>query len=114
MSDLIDNIKKLRKITGAGFLDCKKALEENGNKIEKSIDFLRKKGISKFTKKMQRVATDGLISVSGDKSKMSIIEINCETDFVAKNEEFINFTENLSKLALINNGTLEKILVSKV
>ena len=110
----LKKVKKLREITGVGFKDCKNAIDACNGDIEKSIDFLRKKGISKFTKKMQRVATDGLISISGDKSKMSIIEINCETDFVAKNEEFINFTEKLSKLALINNGTLEKILVSKV
>ena len=112
--NVLEKVKKLRELTGAGFKDCKNAIDENNGDIDKSIEYLRKKGIVKANKKMERIAADGLISISEKENKFSIVEVNSETDFVAKNEEFINFTENLSKLALINNGTLEKILVSKV
>ena len=99
--DLLNNIKKLREITGVGFKDCKVALDENKGDIEKSIEFLRKKGIAKASKKMSRDAKEGVVAVSGDQNKTSIIEVNCETDFVAKNNDFITFVKELSD---INNN----------
>ena len=110
----LDKVKKLRELTGVGFKDCKIAIDETGGDIEKSIEFLRKKGIAKASKKKERVAADGLISISDDKNKFSIIEVNSETDFVAKNNEFINFVEEISKLALLNSGKMPDILVSKM
>ena len=110
----LDKVKKLRELTGVGFKDCKIAIDETGGDIEKSIEFLRKKGIAKASKKKERVAADGLISISEDKNKFSIIEVNSETDFVAKNNEFINFVEEISKLALLNSGKMSDILVSKM
>ena len=111
---ILDKVKKLRELTGVGFKDCKIAIDENAGDIEKSIEFLRKKGIAKASKKMERVAADGLISISEDKNKFSIIEVNSETDFVAKNNEFINFVEEISKLALLNSGNMKDILFSKM
>ena len=113
-SNPLEKVKKLRELTGVGFKDCKAAIDECKGDIEKSIEFLRKKGISKATKKMQRIAAEGLVSLNQDRNKISIIEINCETDFVAKNEEFINFSEKLAKLSLLNEGELEKILNSQM
>ena len=100
MSDLIDNIKNLREITGAGFLDCKKALEENDNKIEPSIDFLRKKGLAKALKKSSREAKEGAIGVYMNDSIAIMLEINTETDFAAKNSIFLDFVEQIGKYAL--------------
>ena len=93
MSDkkLLENIKKLREITGVGFSDCKNAISENNGDIEKSIEYLRKKGIAKASKKMSRVAADGLVLLNENNGSISAIEINSETDFVAKNKEFISF-----------------------
>ena len=96
--DLLDNIKKLRELTGVGFKDCKIALDETKGDVEKSIEFLRKKGIAKASKKMSRTASEGLALVKADEGKISIIEINSETDFVAKNQEFINFCKEISDL----------------
>ena len=93
-SDL-SNIKKLREITGVGFKDCKSALDENNGDIEKSIEFLRKKGIAKASKKKQG-SFDGLVTIAEKSGEMAIIEINSETDFVAKNEDFINFCKEIS------------------
>ena len=95
--DLLDNIKKLRELTGVGFKDCKLALDENDGDIDKSIEFLRKKGIAKASKKMSRIASEGLVLVKEDKGMISIIEVNSETDFVAKNEDFIKFCKELSE-----------------
>ena len=89
--DLLDNIKKLREMTGVGFKDCKKALDETKGDIDKSIEFLRKNGIAKASKKMNRTASEGLVLVHEDNGQVAIIEINSETDFVAKNKDFINF-----------------------
>ena len=83
MSD-IEKIKKLRQSTGAGFKDCSSAIQEANGDIEKAAEILRVKGISKASKKMSREANEGVVAVSGDESKTSIIEVNCETDFVAK------------------------------
>ena len=110
----LDKVKKLRELTGVGFKDCKIAIEETDGDIEKSIEFLRKKGIAKANKKMERVAADGLISISENENKFSIIEVNSETDFVAKNNEFINLVEEISKLALLNSGAMKDILISKM
>ena len=112
--NILDKVKKLREITGVGFKDCKKAIDENNGDIEKSIEFLRKKGIAKANQKMERVAAAGLISLSEKDNNFSILEINSETDFVAKNNEFINFVEEVSILSLNNLGKMENILSSKM
>ena len=112
--DLLDNIKKLREITGVGFKDCKVALDENKGDIEKSIEFLRKKGIAKASKKMSRTASEGLALISEENGEVAIIEINSETDFVAKNQDFINFCKELSALNFKNKGDLEKLNNTKM
>jgi len=112
--NILDKVKKLRELTGVGFKDCKNAIDENNGDIEKSIEFLRKKGIAKANKKMERIAADGLVCICEKENKFSIIEINTETDFAAKNNEFIKFVEEISKLALINSGKIDGILVSKM
>ena len=108
--NLLEKVKKLRELTGVGFKDCKIAIDENAGDIDKSIEFLRKKGIAKANKKMERVAADGLISISVNENKFSIIEINSETDFVAKNQEFIKFVEDVSNISLLNSGKMDNIL----
>tara|TARA_B100000029_G_scaffold508729_1_gene596305 strand:- start:399 stop:1268 length:870 start_codon:yes stop_codon:yes gene_type:complete len=107
---VLEKVKKLRELTGVGFKDCKIAIDENDGDIEKSIEFLRKKGIAKANKKMERVAADGLISICEKDNKFSIIEVNSETDFVAKNEEFIKFVEEISNISLLNFGKMNDIL----
>tara|TARA_B100001939_G_scaffold275159_1_gene243208 strand:+ start:187 stop:1038 length:852 start_codon:yes stop_codon:yes gene_type:complete len=113
MSD-IDKIKKLRQSTGAGFKDCNAALEEANGDIEKAVEVLRVKGISKASKKMSREANEGVVALSGDTTKSSIIEVNCETDFVAKNEDFVNFVKELSEINNLSNSDLEKIKFTKM
>ena len=95
-------VKELREMTGAGMMDCKKALVEADGDMEKAVEILREKGLSKAAKKAGRIAAQGLVGIafSDDASKASIIEVNSETDFVAKNEEFITFVDNLAKLTL--------------
>ena len=112
--DLLNNIKKLREITGVGFKDCKVALDENQGDIEKSIEFLRKKGIAKASKKMSRTASEGLALVQETEGKISIIEINSETDFVAKNENFITFCKELSKINFLTKADLNKLENTKM
>ncbi len=112
--DLLENIKKLRELTGVGFKDCKLALDESNGDIDKSIEFLRKKGIAKATKKMSRTASEGLALAKEDKGEISIIEINSETDFVAKNKDFIAFCKELSDINFANKADLEKINNSKM
>ena len=116
MSDkqTLENIKKLREITGVGFKDCKLAIDENNGDIDKSIEFLRKKGIAKASKKMGRVAADGLVLVFEKDNKVSTIEVNSETDFVAKNKDFISFCKELSELNFQNKSNLEKLKQSKM
>ena len=97
MSD-IEKVKKLREATGAGFKDCNLAIKESDGDLDKAIEILRVKGISKASKKMSRDAKEGVVVISGDESKTSVIEVNCETDFVAKNDDFINFVKELSKI----------------
>jgi elongation factor Ts len=112
--DLLDNIKKLREMTGVGFKDCKIALDETKGDIEKSIEFLRKKGIAKASKKMSRTASEGLALVKEENGQISVIEINSETDFVAKNQDFINFCKELSEINFSSKGDLNKINASKM
>jgi elongation factor Ts len=113
-NNLLEKVKQLWEITGVGFKDCKSAIDETKGDIEKSIELLRKKGIAKANKRMERVASEGLVCISEKDNKFSIVEINSETDFVAKNEEFMKFGEEISKLALKNFGNLEKTLKSEM
>ena len=112
--DLLDNIKKLREMTGVGFKDCKMALDETKGDIEKSIEFLRKKGIAKASKKMSRTASEGLALVKEVEGQISLIEINSETDFVAKNNDFIDFCKELSDINFISKGNIDTINNSKM
>ena len=108
MSD-IEKVKQLREATGAGFKDCNLAVKESGGDLDKAIEILRVKGISKASKKMSRDAKEGVVATSGDENKTSVIELNCETDFVAKNEDFISFAKELSELNNINESDVEKL-----
>ena len=105
----LENIKKLREITGVGFKDCKLAIDENNGNINKSIEYLRKKGIAKASKKMSRIAADGLVLIYEKNGMISAIEINSETDFVAKNKEFITFCKEISKINFKTRGDIKKI-----
>ena len=113
MSD-IEKVKKLREATGAGFKDCNLAIKESGGDLDKAVEILRVKGISKASKKMSRDAKEGVVAVSGDEKKTSIIEVNCETDFVAKNEDFINFVKELSDLNNQNNSNINELNKTKM
>ena len=108
MSDL-EKIKQLRQSTGAGFKDCSSAIQESDGDLDKAVEILRVKGISKASKKMSREAKEGVIALSGDQKKTSVIEVNCETDFVAKNDDFINFVKELSEINNSVNSNLEKL-----
>ena len=113
MSD-IEKVKKLRSATGAGFKDCNLAIKESNGDLDKAIEILRIKGVSKASKKMSREAKEGLVAISGDEKKTSIIEVNCETDFVAKNDDFINFVKELSELNNQNDSNLDNLKKSKM
>ena len=113
MSD-VEKVKKLRNVTGAGFKDCNLAIKESGGDLDKAIEILRIKGISKASKKMSRDAKEGVVAISGDEKKTSIIEVNCETDFVAKNDDFIIFAKELSELNNQKNSKLEELNKSKM
>jgi len=108
MSD-VEKVKKLRVATGAGFKDCNLAIKEANGDLDKAVEILRVKGISKASKKMSREAKEGVVAISGDEKKTSIIEVNCETDFVAKNDDFINFVKELSELNNQNNSNLDNL-----
>ena len=108
MSDL-DKIKQLRKSTGAGFKDCNSAIKDSCGDLNKAAEILRVKGISKASKKMSRDAKEGVVALSGDQNKSSVIEVNCETDFVAKNEDFINFVKELSEINNSVNSDINKL-----
>jgi len=108
MSDL-EKIKQLRQSTGAGFKDCNAAIKESGGDLNKASEILRVKGISKASKKMSRDAKEGVVALSGDQNKTSVIEVNCETDFVAKNEDFINFVKELSDINNSVNSDIGKL-----
>ncbi len=113
MSD-IEKVKKLREATGAGFKDCNLAIKESGGNLDKAVEILRVKGISKASKKMSRDAKEGVVAVSGDEKKTSIIEVNCETDFVAKNDDFIDFVKELSELNNEKNSDIIELQKSKM
>ena len=108
MSD-IEKVKKLREATGAGFKDCNLAIKESKGDLDKAVEILRVKGISKASKKMSRDAKEGVVAISGDKKKTSIIEVNCETDFVAKNDDFISFVKELSELNNEKNSNIDEL-----
>ena len=106
-------IKELREKSGAGIVDCKNALLQNDNDIDKSIDWLRKKGLSVAAKKSGRVAAEGLVGVHIDNNQACLIEINSETDFVSRNEQFQKFVNDCSKIAITTDGVLDSLLKSK-
>ena len=108
MSDL-EKVKQLREATGAGFKDCNLAVKESGGDLNKAVEILRVKGISKASKKMSRDAKEGVIATSGDVNKISVLELNCETDFVANNNDFVSFAKELSELNNENSSDLEKL-----
>ena len=110
----IEKVKKLREATGAGFKDCNSAIKESVGDLDKAVEILRVKGISKASKKMSRNANEGVVAISGDEKKTSVIEVNCETDFVAKNDDFINFVKELSELNNQNDSDLDKLKKSKM
>jgi elongation factor Ts len=107
--DLLESVKKLRELTGVGFKDCKLAIDESSGDIEKAIEFLRKKGIAKASKKMSRTASEGLCLLHEKNGEVSLIEINSETDFVAKNEEFISFCKEISSINFEHKADLSKV-----
>tara|TARA_B100001121_G_scaffold285029_1_gene280423 strand:+ start:7159 stop:8010 length:852 start_codon:yes stop_codon:yes gene_type:complete len=113
MSD-IEKVKKLREATGAGFKDCNLAIKESSGDLDKAIEILRVKGITKASKKMSRDAKEGVVAISGNEQKTSIIEVNCETDFVAKNDDFINFVKELSEINNEKNSDIDEIKKSKM
>ena len=113
MSDL-EGVKKLRSTTGAGFKDCNSALKEASGNLEKAIEILRIKGVSKASKKMSRDANEGLVYICGDEKKTSIIEINCETDFVAKNDDFLSFAKEVGEINNSINSETVKLNNSKM
>tara|TARA_B100000579_G_scaffold416145_1_gene411410 strand:+ start:694 stop:1545 length:852 start_codon:yes stop_codon:yes gene_type:complete len=110
----IEKIKKLRKLTGAGFKDCNLALKESDGDTEKAMEILRVKGIAKASKKMSREANEGVVLFSGDETKSSLLEVNCETDFVAKNDDFIKFVKELSELNNLCSSDLKKLNKKKM
>ena len=105
-------VKDLRDKTGAGMMDCKNALNETGGDMEAAIDWLRKKGISKAAKKAGRAAAEGLVGVAVDAGTGVLLEVNAETDFVARNDEFKAFVKDASRLALKEGGDLERLLAA--
>ena len=113
MSD-IEKVKKLREVTGAGFKDCNLAIKESSGDLDKAVEILRVKGISKASKKMSRDAKEGVVAISGDENKTSIVEVNCETDFVAKNEDFTNFVKELSELNNQKNSNIDDLKSSQM
>jgi len=102
-------VKDLREMTGVGMMDCKKALEETGGDMEAAIDWLRTRGLAKAAKKAGRIAAEGLVGVSTEGTKAAIVEVNSETDFVARNEQFQGIVGNVAKLALEAKGNVEKL-----
>lgn len=105
-------VKELREITGAGMMDCKKALTENGGNLDSSVDWLRKKGLAAAAKKAGRVAAEGLVGIAAEGTKGALIEVNSETDFVARNDQFQAFVGAVAKLAL-TTGDIEAIKAAK-
>ena len=110
----IEKVKQLRQSTGAGFKDCNAAIQESAGDLDKAVEILRIKGISKASKKMSRDAKEGVIAVNGDEKKISLLEVNCETDFVAKNDSFIQFVKELSELNNSHNSNVEELKKSRM
>ena len=106
-------VKELRDRTGTGMMDCKNALNETGGNLEEAIKFLRTKGLAAASKKAHRTASDGVVVVEGDEEAMVVLELNCETDFVARNPEFVSFAEELAAQALSSNATSVDDLISQ-
>ena len=102
-------VKELRETTSAGMMDCKTALAESNGDMEAAVDWLRKKGLSKAAKKAGRVAAEGLVAVESSGRTATILEVNSETDFVARNDQFQAFVREAAKIALMGNGTLESL-----
>ena len=113
MSD-IEKVKQLRQSTGAGFKDCNLALKESAGNLEKAAEILRIKGVAKASKKMSREAKEGVIVISGNESKKSLLEVNCETDFVAKNDQFVNFVKEVGEINNLCSSNLEKLKKTKM
>jgi elongation factor Ts len=107
-------VKDLRDKTGAGIMDCKSALAESNGDVEAAIDWLRKKGLSKAAKKAGRVAAEGLVGVAVGKGAGALVEVNAETDFVARNDQFKEFVKSAAKLGLEADGDVEKLLAKKM
>ncbi len=102
MSDIVNLIKDLRNKTGAGFLDCKNALSENNNNLENAIEYLRKKGLAKASKKSSREANEGAIGIYSNENLIVVLKVNSETDFAAKSDTFLNFLDELGSFAIEN------------
>ena len=123
---VLEKVKELREVTGAGMQDCKNALKENNNDIDKSVEYLRKKGVLKASKKSSRDAAEGLIIIGENENNFTITEINTETDFVAKNNEFIEFCSKISEVSLsaksiddllnqkLNESTVQESIVNLI
>ena len=114
MSSITELIKELREKTGAGFLDCKKSLEDNNNDIEKSIEALRKKGLAKASKKSDRAAIEGAVGIYSNENITALIKVNSETDFAAKSDTFLDFLDSLGNLVLENNTNIDKESISQI
>ena len=108
MPNVTELIKELREKTGAGFLDCKKSLDENNNDIEKSVEALRKKGLAKASKKSDRAAVEGAVGVYSNEKIVALIKVNSETDFAAKSDTFLDFLDSLGKIIIEKNSNLDK------
>ena len=109
------SVKELREMTGAGMMDCKKALVQTEGDIEKAVEYLREKGLAAAAKKAGRVAAEGIVKtfVSADKKTAAMVEVNCETDFVAANEEFVGFATKVAEIAANTNATTAEELVAE-
>ncbi len=105
-------VKELREMTGAGMMDCKSALNETGGDIEAAVDLLRKKGLSKAAKKAGRVAAEGLVGIVTAGPKAAVVEVNSETDFVARNEQFQNLVKSIADVALKTGNEVDAILAA--
>ena len=105
-------VKELREQTGAGMMDCKKALAETGGDLDQAVDWLRTKGLSAAAKKSGRVAAEGLVAVAVDGNKGAVVEVNSETDFVSRNEQFQEFVRGVASLALAADGDMDKLLAA--
>jgi len=109
MAVTANQVKELREATGVGMMDCKKALEETGGDMDAAVDWLRTRGLAKAAKKAGRIAAEGLVGVSIEGNKAAIVEVNSETDFVARNEQFQGIVGNVAKLAIEAAGNVEKL-----